>query len=101
MPRTEIVPRSGFRNPSTHSIVVVLPAPLGPISPKISPSFTSNDTSSTATVEPYVFRKPETRMTGAAATPALLRVVSLERTDPDVAEAHRVAVILQADRSLR
>ena len=26
------------RRPSTHSIVVVLPAPLGPIEPKISPS---------------------------------------------------------------
>jgi hypothetical protein len=47
-----MLPRSGFRNPSTHSIVVVLPAPLGPINPKISPSRTSNDTSSTATVDP-------------------------------------------------
>ena len=34
----EIVPRSGRRSPSTHSIVVVLPAPFGPIRPKISPS---------------------------------------------------------------
>ena len=34
---TEMLPRSGSRSPSTHSIVVVLPAPLGPISPKISP----------------------------------------------------------------
>jgi len=31
-------------------MVVVFPAPLGPINPKISPSNTSNDTSSTATV---------------------------------------------------
>ena len=45
-----MLPRSGFLIPSTHSIVVVLPAPFGPISPKISPSRTSNDTSSTATV---------------------------------------------------
>ena len=29
-------PRSGLRSPSTHSIVVVFPAPFGPISPKIS-----------------------------------------------------------------
>jgi hypothetical protein len=34
------------------SIVVVFPAPLGPIRPKISPLLTSNDTSSTATVVP-------------------------------------------------
>ena len=39
-------------SPSTHSMVVVLPAPFGPIRPKISPSCTSNDTSSTATVLP-------------------------------------------------
>src|SRR6267142_342279 len=63
-----MVPRSGTRNPSTHSSVVVLPAPFGPISPKISPSLTSNDTSSTATVLPYVLRQPETRMTGGAVT---------------------------------
>src|SRR5258708_3966915 len=31
MPSTEIVPRSGVRKPSTHSIVVVLPAPFGPL----------------------------------------------------------------------
>ena len=31
------MPRSGARSPSTHSIVVVLPAPFGPIRPKISP----------------------------------------------------------------
>jgi hypothetical protein len=37
-PRTDTRPSSGVRNPSTHSIVVVLPAPLGPIRPKISPS---------------------------------------------------------------
>ena len=45
-------PRSGVRSPSTHSIVVVLPAPFGPIRPKISPGWTSNETSSTATVRP-------------------------------------------------
>src|SRR5579872_1524705 len=65
MPSTEMVPRSGARSPSTHSSVVVLPAPFGPIRPKISPSTTSNDTSSTATVDPYVFRQPATLMTGA------------------------------------
>ena len=37
-PSTVIGPAIGRRSPSTHSIVVVLPAPFGPISPKISPS---------------------------------------------------------------
>ncbi len=47
-----MVPASGARRPPTHSIVVVLPAPLGPIRPKISPGSTSKDTSATATVVP-------------------------------------------------
>src|SRR5262245_38782072 len=59
-----MLPRSGVRSPSTHSIVVVLPAPLGPISPKISPCSTSKETSSTATVSPYVLRILETLITG-------------------------------------
>jgi hypothetical protein len=41
-------------------MVVVLPAPFGPMRPKISPAATSNETSSTATVEAYVFRMDET-----------------------------------------
>ena len=48
-----------------HSIVVVFPAPFGPISPKISPCSTTNDTSSTATVGPYVLRNRLTWMTGS------------------------------------
>src|SRR5258708_11182203 len=66
--RTEIAPRSGVRSPSTHSIVVVLPAPLGPIRPKICPASTSKEMPSTATVDPYVFRIAETRTTGLLST---------------------------------
>ena len=51
-PRTAMLPRSGCRRPSTHSMVVVLPAPFGPISPKISPWKTSKETSSTAAMGP-------------------------------------------------
>src|SRR6185436_16871520 len=58
---------SGFFSPSTHSSVVVLPAPLGPIRPKISPSSTVNETSSTATVLPYVFLQPSTWITAVRA----------------------------------
>jgi hypothetical protein len=36
-----MLPRSGVRKPSIHSMGVVLPAPLGPIKPKTSPWCTS------------------------------------------------------------
>ena len=42
----------GRASPSTHSMVVVLPAPFGPMRPKISPSLTSKEMSSTAIVGP-------------------------------------------------
>ena len=56
-------PPSGARSPSTHSIVVVLPAPFGPIRPKISPRRTVKETSSAATVGPYALRRASTSMT--------------------------------------
>src|SRR5215510_6091541 len=74
-PSTAMAPRSGVLSPSTHSIVVVLPAPFGPISPKISPSHTSKDTSSTATVGPYVLRMPPTWITGEIDTDQMLSKV--------------------------
>ena len=40
--------------PARASIVVLLPAPFGPTSPKISPASTANVIPSTATVGPYV-----------------------------------------------
>ena len=49
-PSTRIVPLSGVRRPAMASTVVVLPAPFGPRMPKISPSSTEKDTSSTARV---------------------------------------------------
>jgi hypothetical protein len=52
IPRMRTVPRSGVRSPARHSTVVVLPAPLEPTIPKISPRPTANETSSTATTLP-------------------------------------------------
>src|SRR5437773_8960907 len=69
-PSTEVRPASALRTPSMHSMVVVLPAPLGPMSPKISPSNTSKETSSTATVEPYSLRRWATSMTRLPDAPA-------------------------------
>ena len=51
-PKTRTVAASGVLSPMTHSTVVVLPAPLGPRMPKISPSATVKDASSTATSSP-------------------------------------------------
>jgi hypothetical protein len=48
---------------ATHSTVVVLPAPFGPRIPKISPGSTANETPSTASVDPYRFRRLVTSMT--------------------------------------
>src|SRR5690606_30318364 len=54
------------RRPSTHSTVVVLPAPFGPRIPKISPSSTVKDTPSTTGRPPYVLRRSVTSMTDMA-----------------------------------
>src|SRR5271154_3856182 len=48
MPSISILPEVGESTPSTMLMVVVLPAPLGPSRPTISPAPTSKLTSSTA-----------------------------------------------------
>lgn len=52
MPATETRPAVGVIAVEMTRSVVVLPAPSGPISPKISPSCTSSVRSRTATVSP-------------------------------------------------
>ncbi len=47
-----MLPVSGVIWPSTLLNIVVLPEPLGPITPKISPGMTSKDTPSTAWIAP-------------------------------------------------
>src|SRR5690625_3485228 len=51
-PSNMILPRVGFRNPLIRLTSVVLPEPLGPISPKMLPSATVSETSSSATRPP-------------------------------------------------
>ena len=48
-------PLSAFKSPRSIRIVVVLPAPFGPINPQICPSFTSSDRLSKAVTGPKVF----------------------------------------------
>src|SRR5437763_9438795 len=47
-----MVPASGSSMPLTQLKSVVLPAPFGPMSPRISPRLTTNDTSSRARTPP-------------------------------------------------
>ncbi|CAB4708088.1 unannotated protein [freshwater metagenome] len=53
-------PSSGVVKPATSSKVVVLPAPLGPIRPRISPLRTSRSTPRTARTPPKDLRRPVT-----------------------------------------
>src|ERR1700730_6259039 len=52
VPSTRIVPRSGGTAPAIMLIVVVLPDPLGPMSPTKSPRLRTSETPSTATTPP-------------------------------------------------
>src|SRR5215469_5126016 len=52
-PYTLIDPESGARSPEMHSTLVVLPAPPGPMIPKISPSRMEKETECPASTFPY------------------------------------------------
>ena len=52
VPSTRTAPDVGARKPSSISMVVVLPAPLGPSTATISPASTVNDTPRTASTSP-------------------------------------------------
>ena len=60
-------------------IEVVLPLPLGPRKPKISPSLTCNDKSLTTCLSPKRLFRPVTSMIGAAAFTSLPRNGNVER----------------------
>ena len=51
----------------TCELPVGLPAPFGPMMPKISPGYTENDTSSTPAAGPYNLRSRSTLTTGGLA----------------------------------
>jgi hypothetical protein len=70
LPRTETCPRSGQKMPPIIFSNVVLPEPLGPMSPTVSPRLTSSDTSSTAQ-NSLSRSSPE-----LARSPTMLRVTS-------------------------
>src|SRR5271168_4185199 len=57
MPLTTALPDVGVSKPHAIRMVVVLPAPFGPINPKISPSGMYRSISSTASSSSYSLRK--------------------------------------------
>src|SRR6476620_2268211 len=65
-PPTSAEPDVGTTRVVSMPTVVVLPAPLGPRSPKISPSYTERSRPSTAVTPPgYTLRKPSVRITAS------------------------------------
>jgi len=62
-PSTRIRPAVGSSSPEMQPMVVDLPAPFGPSTPKIAPASAANDTPSTATRSPYSFLRPLTSIT--------------------------------------
>src|SRR5919106_724229 len=63
-PATMAVPASGVRSVVRIDTAVVLPAPLGPSSPRTVPSVTARSRSSKATTEPYLFTRPRASTAG-------------------------------------
>src|SRR5690349_18671990 len=75
VPLRTAVPASGSRSVASIRMVVVLPAPLEPMNPKMSPGWRSNETPSTATNGPKAFLRPLTSSTDDAS----LRTAAFER----------------------
>src|ERR1700722_17318869 len=63
-------PADGFIAPPSRPTNVDFPAPLGPMTPQISPCLTEMSSASIATTPPYLFVKPEARTSGLADTVA-------------------------------
>src|SRR5215831_5064616 len=76
-----MVPASVGSRPARHSNSVVLPAPFGPIRPRISPSRTSKPTPSSTALAPYRFVIPR-------ADSSMLLRFDLKPRDP-AASPHR------------
>src|SRR5687767_1191556 len=68
-------PPLGIMIPARLRIVVVLPAPLGPTSPRTSPALTAKESPWTAGRSPYSFCNPSTSITGLRSRMKLSRIV--------------------------
>src|SRR5258708_28607152 len=68
-PATRAVPDVALASVQRILIVVVLPAPLGPRKPKVSPLVTSKSMPRTAWTSPYCLVRPETYITASGLRP--------------------------------
>src|SRR5580658_6759423 len=80
IPSNSTSPESGSVRPSQISMVVVLPAPLGPSRPKHSPVRTSRSRPSTATTSLNVLRRLRTRSAAVGVEAGIC--FSIARGDP-------------------
>src|SRR5438270_8134391 len=80
-PSTRSSPSNGVR-PRIALSAVVLPAPLGPMRPRMRPSSTRRLMPSSATVVPYVFRRPRASM-HVMPSALLLSIEQLFRVQPE------------------
>ncbi len=69
-PKTLTVPVSGRVRPSSMSMVVDFPAPLGPRNATTSPGAMSRSTPRTAWIGPKLLRRPVIRMAAPSGEPA-------------------------------
>ncbi len=108
LPSRRTVPLSGLTSPQRTPMVVVLPAPLGPSRPNISPRPTSNPTPSTATTSPNRLQSFSTAMVAIRCTPLRCHIfpdrkdtttlVSRGRS-PDIQNLSEQAVVRLAART--
>src|SRR5690349_10190791 len=106
-PSSTIEPLSGRNAPATRLMVVVLPEPLGPIRPTISPRRSSAENSSTAMMPPKCLcnvRAAKYAASGGVGIVALhpRRVLDIDRplarrrdTPVEIALHHRIEAILR------
>src|SRR5262245_16020741 len=76
-PKISTRPESGLIKSRMVRMSVVLPAPLGPSKPKISPRWTSSDTRSSASVLSNRFDTSSTRTAGTSNTAAVYATVDI------------------------
>src|SRR5262245_37145969 len=109
-PATSALPAVGVMRPHSMRMVVVLPEPLGPSMPKISPASIEKLMPSTAVSAPKRLTSPSTAMTGGMALlrgadprfggqPGLERAAG--RVDRDLHAEHDVGLLLFGERGAR
>src|ERR1043165_3011100 len=79
-PSSQMLPDVGRSTPVRRLMIVVLPAPLGPISAWRAPFSTESDTLSVAMMPPKFFSKPLVSSTGGMGTPRFAAQARLHAT---------------------